>query len=348
MRRPLMLIGLGLVLVGGLLWLTGALEGVAGWLEAGQRAAQERLAGTIRALRAGEAGALAAFWAVCFGYGVLHAAGPGHGKLIIGSYGVARRVPVGRLAGLALASSLAQAAVAVGLVYALVGALGLTRDAVEGAAKDWVTPIGHAMIAGLGLWLVWRGIGGLRRMATAAKGSSGEGHRQGHDHGLGHGHDHDHGHDHGHDDGHDHGNNHGHGQQGHGHQDHLHDVGHVHGPGCGHAHGPTIAQVASVHRFRDGLALVAGIALRPCSGALFVLVLTWQLGIALAGVIGAVVMGLGTATVTVAVALMAVWAREGAFAALPQGRIGRAIPLVELALGLVIAGAALGLLVRSI
>lgn len=106
--------------------------------------------------------------------------------------------------------------------------------------------------------------------------------------------------------------------------------------------------MASVHRFRDGLALVAGIALRPCSGALFVLVLTWQLGIALAGVIGAVVMGLGTATVTVAVALMAVWAREGAFAALPQGRIGRAIPLVELALGLVIAGAALGLLVRSI
>lgn len=96
------------------------------------------------------------------------------------------------------------------------------------------------------------------------------------------------------------------------------------------------------------MTLVAGIALRPCSGALFVLILTWQLGIAMAGVIGAFVMGLGTATVTVAVAAMAVWAREGAFAALPQGRVARAIPVIEVALGGVIAVAALGLLVGSL
>jgi nickel/cobalt exporter len=106
--------------------------------------------------------------------------------------------------------------------------------------------------------------------------------------------------------------------------------------------------VAGVRGFSDGLALVAGIALRPCSGALFVLILTWQLGIAMAGVVGAFVMGLGTATVTVGVAAMAVWAREGAFAALPQGRVARAIPVVELALGGVIAAAALGLLVQSL
>jgi nickel/cobalt transporter (NicO) family protein len=321
MRRTLMLTGLMLVAGLGLLWLTGALDGAAGWLAAAQRQAQDQLAGAIRALRASEPGALMAFWAVCFGYGVLHAAGPGHGKLIIGGYGVARQVPVGRLAGLALVSSLAQAAVAVGLVYALVAVLGLTRGAVETAAEDWVTPVGHAMIAGLGLWLVWRGIGGLRRQEKAVEHRSGTVALAA----VGHGHDHN-GHDH------------------HGHEHH----GHVHGPDCGHAHGPTIEQAAGVRSYRDAAALVAGIALRPCSGALFVLILTWQLGIGMAGVIGAFVMGLGTATVTIAVAVMAVWAREGAFAALPQGRVARAIPLVELALGGVIAAAALGLLAQSL
>lgn len=322
MRRALGFAGLALVALGLVLWLTGALGPVAEWLQSAQRAAQERLAGAIRALRGGEPGALAAFWLVCFGYGVLHAAGPGHGKLVIGGYGVARRVPVGRLAGLALASSLAQAAVAVALVYAAVAVLGLTRTAVEGAAETWVTPIGHAMIAGLGLWLVWRGVAGLRRQAHA-KASA-----HGHQHGHGHGHDHEHGHDH----------RHGHHKHGH----------HDHGPECNHAHGPTVDEVERVGSFRDGLALVAGIAMRPCSGALFVLVLTWQLGIAAAGVAGAFVMGLGTALVTVAAALLAVWAREGAFTGLGSGGVARAMPVLQLAVGAVIAIAAGGLLIQTL
>jgi ABC-type nickel/cobalt efflux system permease component RcnA len=312
MRRALGLAGLALVLVLGALWLTGALGPVADWLQSAQRAAQERLAGAIRALRGGEPGALVAFWAVCFGYGVLHAAGPGHGKLVIGGYGVARRVPVGRLAGLALASSLAQAAFAVALVYAAVAVLGLTRTAVEGAAEDWMTPVGHAMIAGLGLWLVWRGIRGMR-----GRGVEPADHRH-IDDAPRHGH----------------------------HRDHDHD--HVHGPHCTHAHGPTVEEVERVESFRDGLALVLGIALRPCSGALFVLVLTWQLGIALAGVAGAFVMGLGTALVTVAAALLAVWAREGALSGLGSGAVARAMPLVQLAVGAVIAVAAGGLLIASL
>lgn len=306
MRRALMLTGLVVVLVLGALWALGALEGLAAWLGAAQRAAQERLAGAIRALRAGEAGALAGFWALCFGYGVLHAAGPGHGKLVIGGYGLARRVPVARLAGLALASSLAQAAVAVALVYAVLAVLGLGRQAVEGAAERWVTPIGHAMIAGLGLWLVWRGLRGLRGQLVSQPAQ--ERH---------HGHDHHH---------------------------HHHD----HGPGCTHAHGPTVEQAERVASFRDGLALVTGIALRPCSGALFVLVLTWQLGIALAGIVGAFVMGLGTALVTVGSAALSVWAREGALQGFGNGRLAQVLPVVELAVGAAIAAAALALLAGSL
>lgn len=311
MRRALTLIGLALAGLFAVLWFAGALDGLARGLATVQRGVQNELAAAIRALRGGEPGALAAFWALCLGYGVLHAAGPGHGKLVIGGYGLARRVPMGRLAGLALASSLAQAAAAVILVYAVLAVLQLGRGAVEGAAERWMTPIGHAMIAGLGLWLVWRGVRGL----VAGGAASGNGHVHEHDHHDDHHHNHDH---------------------------------HEHGPHCSHAHAPTLDQVAKLQGFRDGLALVAGIALRPCSGALFVLVLTWQLGIAMAGVIGAFVMGFGTALVTVAAALLSVWLREGAFAGFGGTRVARALPVIELTVGAAIAVAAIGLLLGSV
>jgi len=300
----------GVALTGGLvmLWLAGGLDPLANWLVEAQRAAQDRLAGAIRALRGGAPGALAGFWALCLTYGVLHAAGPGHGKVLIGGYGVARRVPLARLAGLALAASLAQALVAVALVYGLVAVLGWQRGAVEDAAGDWVTPAGHALIAGLGLWLMWRGGRGLwRGLATD---------QQFHDH------DHDHVH---------------------------HD--HKHGPYCTHAHAPSVEEVARLTGWRDAAMLVAGTAMRPCSGALFVLIVTWQLGIALAGIGGVMIMGLGTGLVTVAVAALAVWSREGALAGLGQAlggnRIARVLPLVELIIGAIIALAALGLLWRG-
>lgn len=334
MRRALMLTGFVLVLLLGALWLAGALDGLARGLALVQREAQNQLAAAIRALRRGDPGAVMAFWALCFGYGVLHAAGPGHGKLVIGGYGLARRVPVGRLAGLALASSLAQAAVAVALVYAVLAVLGLGRGAVEGAAERWVTPFGHAMIAGLGLWLVWRGLRGLRTWQVART-DGGRGHNP-----ASHRHD---GHDHGNDHKHAHDHNHGHD---HAHSHHSHD--HVHGPECSHAHGPTLEQVAEVKGWRDGVALVAGIAMRPCSGALFVLILTWQLGVALAGIVGAFVMGLGTALVTGGAAVLSVWAREGALLGLGGPRVARLMPLVELAVGAVIALAAIGLLIGSL
>jgi nickel/cobalt transporter (NicO) family protein len=175
------------------------------------------------------------------------------------------------------------------------------------------------MIAALGLWLVWRGVRGLQRQGHTPAYVG-----QGHDHTPAHG---EHGHDHTH---------------AHGGHDHDHSS-HVHGPQCDHAHGPTLEEVENISGWRDGVALVVGIAMRPCSGALFVLILTWQLGIAAAGIIGAFVMGLGTGLVTVTVALMAVWAREGVFASLGGGRVARAVPVLELLAGGVIALAALGL-----
>jgi nickel/cobalt exporter len=305
MRRGLILAGLPvaavLALVWATIWATGGLAGLAAEAAAAQRATQEALAGAVRALRAGSPGAFAGLLGLCFVYGLLHALGPGHGKALIGAYGVARRVPVLRLSALAVVSSLAQAGVAVALVYALVAVLGLTRDAATGLAETAVPVLGNAMIAALGLWLVWRGLRGMRRQARGGP-------------------DHDQDHDHG------------------------------HGPdcGCGHAHAPTAEQAAGLTGWRDAALLVAGIALRPCSGALFLLILTWQIGIGAAGIAGAFAMGLGVASVTVVVAMMSIWAREGAVAALARGLAGRLLPLVETAVGAVILAVALVLLVRAI
>jgi nickel/cobalt exporter len=132
----------------------------------------------------------------------------------------------------------------------------------------------------------------------------------------------------------------------HDHHDH-HD--HEHGPdcGCGHAHGPTPAQAAQAQSLREVAALIAGIAMRPCTGAVFVLILTWQLGIGAAGIAGAFAMGLGTAAFTAAVALMSVFAREGAFGGLGMSQLARVLPWAEVFAGALIAigaGAALAAL----
>ena len=106
--------------------------------------------------------------------------------------------------------------------------------------------------------------------------------------------------------------------------------------------------MAKVTGWRDAAALVAGVAIRPCTGALFVLILTWQMGIGAMGVLAALTMGLGTASVTLLVAAMAIWAREGALASIPGAGLARALPVLEIAAGGVIAFVATSLLIAAI
>jgi nickel/cobalt transporter (NicO) family protein len=298
MRRVILWTGLAIALGLGLMWATGALSALSAWAMDEQRAAQGTLARAIRALRAGEAGAWAGLLSICFAYGFLHAVGPGHGKVLIGGYGVARRVPVLRLSVLALVASLAQALVAILLVGAGIWVLGWTREDLLGVGEGVLAPIGHLLIMAVGVWLVLRGLRGVWRQRVHAD----------------HGHDHHHDHDHAH---------------------------------CDHAHGPTPDQALAVTSLRDAAILVAGIAVRPCAGALFLLIITQAMGIALAGIVGALVMGLGTASVTVAVAVLAVWSREGALATLSDGWLPRALPVIEMAAGAVIAAVALQLFLIS-
>jgi nickel/cobalt transporter (NicO) family protein len=311
MRRALLILGLAVGAALALLWATGALAVVERLATDAQRQVQGTLAGAIRALKGGQPGALAALLSLCFAYGFVHAAGPGHGKLLIGAYGMGSRVRLLPLAVIALLSSLAQAATAIALVYAGVWLLGWTRERMLGVADDVMLPVSHAAITGIGLWLVWRGWRALPRGKAA--------------HAAPHDHDHHH-HDHHH---HDHDGS-----------DHDHEA-------CGHRHGPTLEEVSAVSSLRDAAVLIGSIALRPCTGSLFLLILTWQMGIGAAGVLGALAIGLGTATVTLVVAGLSVWTREGAIAALPGSGLARALPLAQMAAGGIIALVALQLLVRS-
>lgn len=279
------------------LWGFGGANQLMRWAAGAQRDVQNAMAGALRGLRAGESGVLATLWGLCFAYGFVHAAGPGHGKLVIGGYGAGTRVPARRLAGLAVASSLAQAATAVLLVYAAVFLLGWGREQMTGVADEVLAPLSYLLIAGVGLWLVLRGVRMLRPT---------------------HDHDHDH---------------HGRGE--------ICDT-------CGHAHGPTVDQAAQVTSLRDALAVIGSIAVRPCTGALFLLILTWRFGIDWAGIIGAFVMGLGTASITVLVAFAAVGLRESALQLVNHEAVGRMLALGQILAGGIVATLAAQLVVRSL
>lgn len=309
--RLLAITGMGLALFLLALWLSGGLAGVERWAADAQREVQNTMASALQRLRAGEPGAAAALLVTCFSYGFFHAVGPGHGKLIIGSYGYGSQVPFRRLAGLSVAASLAQAGVAVALVWAGISVLDLGREQLTALSERHMADLSTILIGLVGLWLAWRGW----RMLRA------EGGQRHHD-----GHSHDHGHEHGH--GHGHGREHG----------HHHDDA----CGCGHAHGPSPQQVMQARSLRDGLLVVAGIAMRPCTGALFLLLLTWRMDIFAMGVAGTMAMGLGTASVTLAVAALAVWARRGSFALVPEtgpwAGVARWLPgALQLAVGALIA-----------
>lgn len=97
----------------------------------------------------------------------------------------------------------------------------------------------------------------------------------------GHGHSHSHGHGHGH---------------GHGHEHHEHDH-------AGHAHLPSPQTFRNVHDWRDMAGVILAIGLRPCTGAVLVLLFALTQEAFLIGALSAFAMSIGTA---ITVSLLAV------------------------------------------
>ncbi len=281
-------------------WGSGGFDHLAAWAAGEQREFQNQIARSLRAARAEQPQAVATLLMVCFAYGFFHAIGPGHGKVLIGGYGLGRRVAFWRLSAISVASSLGQAVTAVVLVYAGVLVFQMSRDTLVGTTEQVMAPISYGAIAAIGLWLVFRGVRSFVRRHRAETAPLHH-----HDHGV------------------------------------CSD--------CGHKHGPTAEEVAQVGNLREALVLIAGIAARPCTGALFVLILTWQMGIAMVGIAGAFAMALGTATVTTLVGWTSFGLRDGLLASASATRFASILaPTIELVAGLMIAVIAGGLLLRTL
>lgn len=151
-----------------------------GWIVAEQRALHRVLTERVRALR-NEAGVadLGALLALCFLYGLFHAAGPGHGKAVISTYLLTHRTRVLQGVILSAAASLLQGVTAVLLVLALVHVAGwLSRDVMQESVT--VELVSFGLIAGLGGLLTVRAAHGLWRTYGAGAGNHGHGEGAGH------------------------------------------------------------------------------------------------------------------------------------------------------------------------
>ena len=300
--------------------------GFAGWILAKQAEFYRMLSGLIRAAKA-DGSAAYTLLGVSFLYGVFHAAGPGHGKAVISSYLVANNETWWRGIVLSFASAMLQAFTSIAIVGIAAALLGATAKAMGNTIRV-IEIVSYALIVLIGLRLLWVKGGAFLRLLRGDKPAH-HAHDQKHHH---RDHAHDHGHDHHHHHSHEHAHRH--------HHDHEDDAS-----AWGHAHAPEPQELTGRHWLRRGLAAIVAVGLRPCSGAIIVLVFALAQGLFLIGVASTFVMGLGTAITVAAIATLAVGAR-GLAGRLAQAKPGMGMLVVRgletaAALVIVLFGAAL-------
>jgi nickel/cobalt exporter len=288
---------------------------VLGWIFAKQAEFYRQFSGLIRAAKADGSAAWGLF-GLSFLYGIFHAAGPGHGKAVISSYVVANGETWMRGVVLSFASALLQALVAVVVVGVAAVLLNATAATMK-RAVDLIEIASYSLIILIGLRLLWvKGrafvatLRTLHRPAAVGAAVTPTHHLHDHTHHADHGHDHGRGH-HGH--GHDHHDRDHHHDHGAGHAYHHHNHGED-ASAWGHAHAPEPEELAGPGGWKRGLSAIVAVGLRPCSGAILVLVFALAQGLFWAGVVSTFVMGLGTAITVAAIATIAVgakaWARR--------------------------------------
>lgn len=288
-------------------------QGISGWILAQEAGFYRLLSGAIRAAKQNGA----ATWglvALSFGYGIFHAAGPGHGKAVIASYMLANERALRRGLVIALGAALLQGFSAIAIVglSALVFKAAATRmtaaaNAVEIVSYAGIMVLGAVLVYGKGAALLsaWRAM--PRVAANVAGGGTASAFFA---------------------------------------DDCMED--HIHGPGCAHFHAPDPRTLGAGFSWKSALLTMIAAGARPCSGAILVLVFALAQGIFSAGIFAVGAMSLGTAITTASLASAAVFAKNAAVKysksssqqALLAGRLfefGAAVAVLGLGLALLLA-----------
>lgn len=267
---------------------TGPVSGLTAWLMAQESSFSFMLTHALRESRENHA-ALLLLAGLSFGYGVVHAAGPGHGKAVITSYLISNEKALRRGLVIALLAALLQGLVAIALVGSAAGIFHVTAQYMNAAAHD-IDLAAYAGIVLLGLVLLTTKGAALTRslrqtwdapvlrlfasrshLATAPPMQEAG-------------------------------------------QAFLADDGsdHVHGPNCGHFHAPDPRQLGEGFSWKSAATTIGTAGARPCAGAILILVFSLAQNIFLVGVAAVFAMALGTALTTGCLATLAVFAKKTA------------------------------------
>lgn len=240
----------------GLLWLWHAWPQVMLKSVIWQRDVNQQMSGLLKAVVENPTQAGGALLLFSFVYGVLHALGPGHGKVVITTWLATHPSKLKSSIGLTLAASLLQGLVAIGLVVVVLTLLQLPARQLH-LSSFWLEKGSYALVGVLGLLLCWRALKKLRALLRKPKFTAFTPH-------------------------------------------HVHDQ-HC---GCGHQHMPDPKQLERDEDWRARLVIVLSMGMRPCSGAIMVLLFSKVIGVFGWGVASALAMAAGTSITISSLALL--------------------------------------------
>ncbi|MFW0699088.1 nickel/cobalt transporter [Pantoea sp. R13S299] len=200
-------------------------------------------------------------------YGVLHALGPGHGKVVIATFLATHPSRVRTSIRLTLLASLLQGSVAIVLVTVMLVVLKTSSRQLH-LSSFWLEKGSYLLVIGLGVMIGYRALRSLWRALRPRPAPVFRAFQP--------------------------------------HPHHQHDEQ----CGCGHAHLPTPQQMNGNVSWKTQLLVVVSMGLRPCSGAIMMLLFAKVIGVYGWGILSAAVMAVGTALTISAIGLLVQQARS--------------------------------------